>query len=305
MLGVPIQVEDGARGLLAVGDKESRRGIAPFPAGDRRTLVLFANQAALALENARLHRQALETERLEREMELAAEIQRLILPTGAPSVAGYSLAGWNRPARHSGGDYYDFFSLDHGREWGIVLGDVSGKGVPAALLVSTLHSSLRLLLDRVELGSDLFARLNEHILASSAANKFITLFAARLDIATGDLLYVNAGHNPGIIVRRDGSSVQMGPGGLPLGLLPNMSFRAERLRLEPGDLLCLYSDGITECTSPTDEEYGLERLERLLRAERERPLPEIARRVDSAMLEFAAGNTQSDDQTLVLLRRTA
>ncbi len=170
------------------------------------------------------------------------------------------MAGWNRPARHIGGDYYDFFPFAGGRSWGLVLGDVSGKGVPAALLVSTLHSALRLLLDRLELGSDLFFRLNEHILASSAANKFITLLAARLETSTGELHYLNAGHNPGIIVRARGGVEQMGPGGLPLGLLPGVSCRTEVTTVEKGDLLCLYSDGITEAVGPDDVEFGFDRL---------------------------------------------
>ena len=145
-----------------MGDKESRRGVGPFLASDRRTLSLFANQAALALENARLHLQALEKERLEREMHLAAEIQRQILPKGAPVVPGYELIGWYRPARQVGGDYYDLFRREDGRV-GLVLGDVSGKGMPAALMVSTLHSALRLLLDQTGFGPLLLERLNRHI----------------------------------------------------------------------------------------------------------------------------------------------
>jgi sigma-B regulation protein RsbU (phosphoserine phosphatase) len=308
VLAVPVESDGATKGLLIVGDKESRTGVGPFSDADRRTLELLATQAAIALENLDLHQAALDKQRLEREIELASEIQRQILPKGTPEIPGFELTGWNRSARHIGGDYYDFFRLaPHGSraiEWGLVLGDVSGKGVPAALLVSTLHSSLRLLLDRVELGSDLFARLNEHILASSSANKFITLLAARLDVETGDLVYLNAGHNPGIIVRRDGAVVQMGPGGLPLGLLPKMTFRAERLKLEPGDLLCLYSDGITEATSPADVEYGFDRLAALLGEAAREPLGEVVRRIELEVTAHAAGLPQGDDQTLLLLRRT-
>ncbi len=128
VLGVPIAVDGLPKGLLVIGDKESRQGVGPFSPADRRTLDLLANQAAIALENADLHRQALEKERLEREIELASEIQRQILPKGTPDIPGYELAGWNRPARHIGGDYYDFFPFAGGRSWGLVLGDVSGQG---------------------------------------------------------------------------------------------------------------------------------------------------------------------------------
>src|SRR4051794_20557958 len=184
LLGVPIEVESGSRGLIAVGDKESRRGVGPFLTSDRRTLSLFANQAALALENARLHLQALEKERLEREMHLAAQIQRQILPQEAPSVPGFELIGWYRPARQVGGDYYDLSRRDDGQV-GLVVGDVTGKGMPAALMVSTLHSALRLLLDQTGFVPAMLERLSRHIGESSAANKFITMLVAELSPATG------------------------------------------------------------------------------------------------------------------------
>ena len=178
LLAVPIETDSKRRGLLVVADKESRHGVGPFAAADKRTLAMFANQAAIALENAYLHRQALEKERLEREVELAAEIQRRLLPTDFPRLEGFELVGWSRPARHVGGDYYDFLSLSEDRVTA-VLADVSGKGLPATLMVSTIHSALRLLLDHFRVGPELIARLNHHITDSSAPNKFITLLAAR------------------------------------------------------------------------------------------------------------------------------
>lgn len=304
LLGVPIGVARVARGILVVGDKESRHGVGPFPDGDRRTLELLANQAAIALDNAELHRDALEKERLEREVELASEIQRQILPKGVPDVPGFELAAWSRPARHIGGDYYDFFRLEgHEDRLALVVGDVSGKGMPAALLVSTLHSALRLLAERLSIRPELLERLNRHILESSAANKFITLLAGELDPASGRLVYLNAGHNPALVLRAAGAIERLGPGGLPIGLLPDATYRAERLELAPGDLLCLYSDGITEAASPADEEFGLHRLAALLERERGRPLADVVRAIDAAVTGFVAGGPQGDDQTLVLLRR--
>jgi sigma-B regulation protein RsbU (phosphoserine phosphatase) len=302
LLVLPIEVEAGPRGLLVVGDKESRRGVGPFLPGDRRTLSLFANQAALALENARLHLQALEKERLEREMHLAAEIQRQILPKGAPQVSGYQLAGWNRPARQVGGDYYDLFHLP-GSRLGLVVGDVSGKGIPAALMVSTLHSALRLLLDQSEFGPALLERLNRHIVESSMPNKFITMLLAELNPETGVLHYLNAGHNPGVLLRRDGRVEELGPGGLPLGLLPSARYQSRAVTLEPGDLLCLYSDGITEAESPADEEFGMGRLIDLLRQDPGGPLQELLEEIPAAVGRFSQGRPQGDDQTLVLVRR--
>lgn len=303
-LALPIEIDGSPRGLLAIGDKESRHGVGPFAEADRRTLGLFANQAAIALENAHLHLQALEKERLEREMELAADIQQRLLPKDVPQVDGYEMIGWNRPTWQVGGDYFDFLPLADGR-LGLVVADVTGKGLAAALLVSTLHSSLQLLFEGVSPDEALLARLNEHIVHSSSPNKFITLILAELDPATAKLRSLNAGHNPGMLVRADGSISELMPSGMPLGLLTGSSYHAQNLDIGVGDLLCLFSDGITECTSVDDLEFGEERLEQLLLRERHNPLPEVMAAIDSAMGEFSAGCSQSDDQTVVLLRRTA
>jgi len=306
LLGAPIETDGSPRGLLAVGDKESRRGVGPFAVSDRRTLGLFANQAAIALENARLHLQALEKERLEREMQLAADIQRRILPRGAPQVPGYELVGWNRPARQIGGDYYDLFQRQDGH-LAMVLGDVSGKGMPAALMVSTLHSALHLLADQVGIGPSLLEMLNRHVFESSAANKFITLMLAELEPSSGRLTYLNAGHNPAMLLRHRLQAAsdleELGASGLPIGVLAGSRFMSREVTLEPGDLLCIYSDGITEAESAADEEFGTARLLALLREHSERPLAEVLEAVQSATGAFSAGLPQGDDQTLVLLRR--
>jgi sigma-B regulation protein RsbU (phosphoserine phosphatase) len=186
---------------------------------------------------------------------------------------------------------------------GLVLGDVSGKGIPAALMVSTLHSALRLLLDRNELGPSLLELLNRHIMDSSTPNKFITMVLGELDTRTGVLRYMNAGHNPGLLLRQDGSVEEMGAGGLPLGLLPNARFQAADIFLGPGDLLCLYSDGITECESIDGREFGMGRLIDLLREHRDRPLSEVLAAIQVVTGRFSEGLPQGDDQTVVLVRR--
>jgi phosphoserine phosphatase RsbU/P len=302
LLMVPIEVEGERRGLLGVGDKESRQGVGPFTTADRRSLALFANQAALALEQARLHQQALEKERLEREMELASQIQRGILPRELPALRGYDLAAWTRPARHVGGDYYDVMPFGDGRLV-MVVADVTGKGVPAALLVSTLHSSLRLLLDRGEGYAELMRRLNDHLLEFTSSNKFVTLFLAELDPGSGALRYVNAGHNAGLLLRRYGAVEELRAGGVPLGLLAHTPFRQDEVTLAPGDLLCLYSDGLTEASSPSGEELGLERLVELLESLREQPLVEVRTAIERVVHDFTAGSPPGDDQTVLLLRR--
>jgi serine phosphatase RsbU (regulator of sigma subunit) len=149
----------------------------------------------------------------------------------------------------------------------------------------------------------LLERLNRHIVESSAANKFITMLLAELDPHTGVLHYMNAGHNPGILLRCDGAVEQLGAGGLPLGLLPEARYQSRAVTLEPCDLVCLYSDGITEAESPGDEEFGMGRLIDLLRRERDRPLAELVEEIPRAVGEFSRGLPQGDDQTLVLMRR--
>lgn len=309
LMAVPIQGEMAPRGLIVVGDKESRRGVGPFGASDRRTLALFANQASIALGNANLHRQALEKQRMDRELELAAEIQRQILPERAPEIAGFELLGWNRPARTVGGDYYDLRRLDDGRV-ALSVADVTGKGIGAALLVSTLHSALHLLHDRVGMGVELLDRLNRHVLASSGQNKFITLLLAELDADTGHLAYLNAGHNPGLVLRAGGAGAagrvdELAPCGMPIGLLPEARYEPRSTHLDPGDLVCLYTDGITECSSPGEEEFGVDRLVECLLERPDAPLADIVARLDRRTREFAAGQPQLDDQTVVLLRRAS
>jgi sigma-B regulation protein RsbU (phosphoserine phosphatase) len=302
LLAVPVEVEGERRGMLVVGDKESRSGVGPFPDEDRRALALFANQAALALEQARLHQEALEKERLEREMELAAQIQQGILPRKLPAVAGCEVLGWTRPARHVGGDYWDVVPLPDGR-FALLVADVSGKGVSAALLVATLHSALRLLLARGERTETMLQAVNQHLIDFSAANRFVTLLLVALDATTGELAYVNAGHNPGILLRADGSFERLAACAVPLGLLPGPPYHESALRLGPGDLLCIYSDGVTEAASRSGEEWGLERLESLLSRLQAAPLPELRSVLDRELRDFGDGLPQGDDQTVLLLRR--
>jgi PAS domain S-box-containing protein len=237
------------------------------------------------------------------EMELAAEIQQELLPDEMPSIPGFEVLGRNRPARHVGGDYFGFHQLDDER-WALVLGDVSGKGAPAALLVSTLDSALRVLLDHMGVSPELLDRLNLHVFESSAAEKFITMIVAEVEPREGVLTYLNAGHNPGLWLRSDGTVEHLDPGGFPVGMFPDGEFESGRLQLGGGDLLCFYSDGITEAAAPDEEEFEIERLTDVLDRHRDRPLDEILEAVYRAVAEFADGQPQGDDQTVVLLRRS-
>jgi sigma-B regulation protein RsbU (phosphoserine phosphatase) len=300
VLAVAVEAEGQPRGLLAVGHPATEGHT--LTAKDRSTLSLFANQAAIALEQARLHRTEVEQQRMEREMEVAAEIQREILPDTMPSIPGFEVLGWNRPARHVGGDYFGFKQLDDDR-WALVLGDVSGKGPGAALLVSTLDSALRVLLTDIGVGVALAERLNAHVWDSTAANKFITLMMAELDPASARLEYVNAGHNDGLVVGSIGDVEHLESAGSPIGMLPGSAYGSGVVDLEPGDLVCFYSDGITECADLDDEEFEIDRLIAVLKEHGEESLEEILVAIDKAVTDFAAGQAQGDDQTVILIRR--
>lgn len=300
-LAVAIAVPGRRAGVLAVADKESRDGrVLDFTATDARLLSLFANQAAGAIETARLHKDAIEKERIERELELAAAIQRQILPRDVPTVAGLEIAARNRPTRQVGGDYFDFFPLSGGR-LAFLVADVSGKGVPAALLVSTVHAAVHLQIDDAKTVAELVGRIDRHLQKYAATRKFLTCFFGLLEPPSGTLRYVSAGHNPALLRRSSGAVEQIKATGVPIGMFPNASWREESVVMERGDLLCVYSDGITESLDAAEEEFGLERLSRLLTSE---PPAKICDSVFDAVSAFAGETPQYDDQTLLLLRRS-
>lgn len=300
VIGVAIGQAESRMGLLVVGAEGERAG--GFSTKDRRTLTLFANQAAIALEKVRLHDLAIEKERQDRDIELAAEIQQQLLPGEMPQIPGFDVLGWSRPARIVGGDYFTFRDLGEG-VWALIIGDVSGKGSPAALLVSTIDAALRVMLDESRVDNDLVRRLNQYVCEASTGNKYVTMVLASLDIATGRLDFVNAGHNDGFLIRESGEVERLESGGTPVGLLPLAEYTQMSVELGRGDLVCLYSDGITECEDARGDEFGEERLVELLRDQRRQPLAEIEGTLNRALVEFSAGLPQGDDQTVVLLRR--
>jgi phosphoserine phosphatase RsbU/P len=304
-LAVAISVAGRRLGVLAVADKESRDGgVLDFTPTDARLLSLFANQAAAAIETARLHREAIEKERIERELELAAAIQRQLLPRELPHIPGVELAGSTLPTRQVGGDYFDWFPLSDGR-LGFVVADVSGKGIPAALLVSTVHAAIHLQIDASKTIVDLVSRIDRHLQRFSPAHKFLTLFFGLLEPDADLLRYVSAGHNPALLARSSGAIDRLSATGVPLGLLPHGSWREETVPFGAGDLLCVYTDGFTEATNGDEEEFGLERLEQGVRSRRTRPTREISDALYGEVAAFAAGIPQYDDQTLLIVRREA
>jgi phosphoserine phosphatase RsbU/P len=299
MMAVPLQTKDRIIGLIYV---DSLFVLRVFTDEDLSLLTVMANIAAVRLENARLAEIEQAERIMKRDLAQAAEIQRGILPEKAPAVPGLDLAGFNAPCRTVGGDYYGFVTYPGGRV-GLALGDVSGKGMPAALMVMAFEARLRVLAEDEDTAADVVSRLNKITCENCPSNRFITFFFGILDPARGHLAYANAGHNPPFVVRASGE-VEVLPGGGPvLGILPVAPYAEEKARLAPGDLLVIYSDGITEATNPAEEEYGEERLAQLLCSRRAEPAAAIVDAVTESLHQFTSGAPQADDITLVVAKR--
>jgi len=296
---LPIKGNNATIGVLAAADRETREGVGRFEPNELRLLSLFANQVAIALENARLHRDALEKQAMQRELDLAATIQRDILPKSIPNVPGLPIAALSKPAKQVGGDYHAFFERDG--VVSLVVADVAGKSMPAALLVSALHAAVQLLFaEERELG-DIATELNKHIHRWSAENKFVTLAMVSIDREHQTIEFINAGHNPQYIVT-DGEIETLRSHGLPVGILPNSRYMTQRRMFPKGSLVVLYSDGITEAENLAGEEFENERLEAVIRSHGAETPHELRDRIADAVESFAAGAPQKDDQTLVVAR---
>jgi sigma-B regulation protein RsbU (phosphoserine phosphatase) len=248
----------GSTYLFELMNKESRKGVVPFEGTDRLLLDALSRQVQASLENRFLLQQSLEKEKMERDLAVAASIQQRLLPETLPVIEGYDSAGINIPSKSVGGDYYDCIPLSDGR-YALVVADVAGKGIPAALLVSTLHAYLSAYLESGMPLVDLSARLNRMIHRASTDDKFITAFFALLDPRTGSMETVNAGHNTVYWRRADGAVNELSLGGIPLGMLDmDLPYQSEQFTLGPGDRILLYTDGIPEAQNEGNELYESE-----------------------------------------------
>ncbi|HZN53707.1 MAG TPA: SpoIIE family protein phosphatase [Candidatus Polarisedimenticolaceae bacterium] len=300
IMAVPLQTNDRVIGLVNV---DSRSFVRPFTPDDLDLLTVLANVAAIRIEQQRLALVEQQERLITRDLEQAAEIQRRLLPRSAPSVPGFDIAGHNLPCRTVGGDYFDFFPYSDGRI-GLVLGDVSGKGMPAALLMTALKGGVQVLLS--EAPDDvavLMSRLDRVVSANFPRNRFVSLFFGLLDPRTGEMTYCNAGHNPPFLVHSSGSTERLPSCGTILGIFPDMGYDIRTCRLEPGDVLALFSDGVTEEHNPAGEEFGEQRLESLLVTKGREGAVALVEGIRQAVLAWAAGAPAADDVTVVVARR--
>jgi serine phosphatase RsbU (regulator of sigma subunit) len=252
--------------------------------------------------------EAVARERLERELGLAREIQQRLLPHQMPKLPGFEVAGLSLPSRQVGGDYFDFIDLPDG-QMGIAVADVSGKGIPAAMLMSNLQASLQGQLIHSNRAAEIVERMNELLVQATEPHMFATFFCGILERSTAKFTYTNAGHNPPMLCGADGSCRELQAGGLILGMLPMQSYGQEEVILAPGDVIALFTDGITEAASTEDfepeeeEQFGEERLQEIVQAHRHQSAGEIKDAVMRAVADFTHGVSQSDDITLVVIKR--
>jgi serine phosphatase RsbU (regulator of sigma subunit) len=239
--------------------------------------------------------------RLEHEMNVARDIQMELLPKTFPNLTGLDIYGFSVPARHVGGDCYDVVDLGDGRI-AFTIGDVSGKGTPAALLMANVQAAVRALTDSGARPAELIERVNRIVYGSTRESAFITFFYAVLDIRTGECVYVNAGHNPPCVMRNRGGREHLTEGGLVVGAMPGSRYEEGHCVLAPGDEVVLYTDGITEATNLADEMFGEERLMELLEENRSLSAREIEERVYASLRDFTDGAPQSDDLTMVIVK---
>src|SRR5687768_10070449 len=301
VLAVPLGVADKVFGII-YADSPIAEG--RFTEDHLKVLTTLASVAAIRVENTRLVEARLERERLERELALASEIQQRFQPTAPPHVKGYELQGISFPCYEIGGDYYDFIERDDGRLV-IALGDVSGKGTAAALLMSSLHAAIHAQSASHDSLVATISAVNRYLADNIPANRFVTLFYAELDPESGALSFLNAGHNPPLIIHSAGTVEQLASGGLPLGIKPDAEYREGRTQLQPGDVLVIYSDGVTEAVSPSGEEFGPTRLYEVVSRNVDASAAGIRDRIESSLTKFAQGTSAADDITLVIVKRQA
>jgi sigma-B regulation protein RsbU (phosphoserine phosphatase) len=288
---------------FVLSEKETRKGIINFNELDQMLLDAIARQVKTAIENNFLLKQSLEKERIEKELLLAASIQQQIIPDKLPQIEGFELAGKNIPSREVGGDYYDCINIGDGK-YALIIADVAGKGIAAALLVNTLNAALYSYLEFNLPLAEMADRLNKLIYNSSPPDKFITFFIAVLDSKTGELDVVNAGHNPILLLRKDGKLDKIDAGGIGLGMLDlGIPYQGEKLIINPGDKLFFYTDGIPEAMNKDEVEYSDERMIGFFQEHSDKPASDFIDGIVADVSSYVKGEPQSDDITSMILKR--
>ena len=300
ILSVPLSLKGKMIGSINLFNKKGEEG---FTDADKRLLTIIAAQSAHVIENARLSEEEKILQLMKEEMRLAYKIQMDLLPSVAPEIEGYDIAGKSIPAKTVGGDYFDFIRITPSCMC-ICLGDVSGKGIPAALLMSNLQATLRGQVLQDQTPQACVKKSNLLLFKSTDMDKFATLFYGVLNTETHEFHYCNAGHNYPFLIRANGETLRLDVGGLVLGALEDFQFEESSIQFMPGDLLVIFSDGISEATNVRDEMFGEERLERLVAGKRGKTAVELIEAILEEVRDHAELTPQSDDMTLVVMKRS-
>lgn len=299
LVSVPLFFKGKMLGLISVfNNKEGKE----FTADDQKLMSIIAAQSAHVIENARLLEEEKQFLFMQEELRMAKDIQNNLLPKEIPQVEGYDIESYILPAREIGGDYYDFITISE-EEIAICIGDVSGKGLPAALLMGNLQATIRGQCIIPSSCKDRIIRANKLLFQSTDSSKFATFFYTILDVKKGCLCYCNAGHNYPILFHKDGSHDFLDTGGVILGGVPDYPFEEMNTRMEKGDLLFLYSDGVSEAMNPEEVEFGIDNIIEIIKNNLNHTSKVLMGKIEDAIKSHAGCASQSDDITMVIIKR--
>jgi sigma-B regulation protein RsbU (phosphoserine phosphatase) len=299
LLSVPLLVASELKGILTVYNKKDAGG---FTDEDQRLLAIIAAQSAQVVENARLREEERELMRVQNEIRVASEIQLALLPKTSPEISGYDIAGVSIPAQVIGGDYFDFIPVDEDRV-AICLGDVSGKGLPAALLMANLQATIRGQTHTSHSPAQCLECANALLFRSTEPDKFATLFLGTLDTRKHELRCSSAGHERPFLLSRGRSPLRLEARGIILSFMEEFAYEEAVVSLNPGDMIVIFSDGITDAINDFEEPYGEERLAALLEDSREESASGVIDKIVLAVQQHAGECPQMDDMTLIVVKR--
>ena len=296
---MPVRHKKETSAILCLGPKMTGQS---YQSDDIDLLNALGNLAYVSIQNTYLVEEQIEKERLEEEMRLARDIQEGLFPRETPTVAGLQIASLALPSRHVGGDYYDLVAQQNGSML-LAIADVTGKGVPAALLMASLQACLHTMVPMDLTMEEFIGHMNRVICQNTSYDKFITAFIGIFLPETNRFEYVNAGHNPPMLLRKNGDLELLEEGGLLLGVMTDMPYQRGSVDLHDGDILVAFTDGVTEAMSPDEEEFHEDRLEAIIRENQQATAQEILDAVRKAVVDFTGSETQlSDDLTMIVMK---
>ena len=298
-LSVPLRVKNKMQGILTVFNKRSNE---KFSSNDQKLLSIIASQSSQIIENARLLEEERNLQVLQEEMRVAKQTQINLLPKEFPVINGYQIAARTIPAKEVGGDSYDLIQIDD-KHFAFCLGDVSGKGMPAAMLMSNLQATLRSFTKTGNLCKDIIANSNNLLYNSTEPSKFATLFYGILNPESNEIVFCNAGHNNPFLFSADGNVKELKTGGLILGCLPGSEYEEENVSINRNDIIVIFSDGISEAMNENEEEYGEERLKEFISNHLDESPDKIIENILSDVRIFVGKAPQWDDMTLLIIKR--